>query len=201
MAARRKRPTRRASVRENALRGRPNLTVVRQSISTQTVSTGLAKKWDILSGSAGNPANWWANHDAEIIVARIDGFIAFVPNLNEETIGNAFFQSYAAYWGVIRDDIDNYTHAAVNDRDTFNDPDMPWIRRGETKGLVMSSVDGVAFSFGPKGVGSGMYWPIHWELNVKLAHRDTLWLATNYTDDGEVDNSSWWYKFAIQCRY
>ncbi len=203
MPARRRRTSRRRnSVSANALKGRPNLTRVRQSISTQTITTGSPKIWDILSGGAGNPPNWWANHDSEIVVARVHGFVAFAPNIVEETIGSAFFESYAAYWGIMRNDTTTFNHGGVTTLvDPFNQPDREWMRQGKHKGLVQSSIDSVVFSSGDKGVGSGRYWPIDTTLNVKLAHRETLWLATNYTDDGSIDNSSWWFNLTLDCRY
>ncbi len=194
---------RRTSVKANALKGRPNLTRIRQSVSTQTVATGAPKMWNILSGTTGAPSSWWVNHDGESIVGMITGYVAYVPNLNEEVVGGGFFQSYAAYMGVLRGDRTEFTHGGVSSLiDPFNAPDREWMRQGRHKGVVIVADSTAALFLGPGGGGAvGRLWRIRWPLYVKLSEREVLWLATNYTDDGFVDNSSWWYELTLNVHY
>ncbi len=131
------------------------------------------------------------------------GYVGYTPNISEETLVAGTQQSFAAYPGIIRLDSDqSFDGVAVTD--PFNDPNRSWLWREVDKDNILISVNAgvpgpVTFSMRPSGVGR--VWQINRKVNIKLTARQSLLLVMNYTDDGTIDNASFWFMFYLWLRY
>jgi len=190
----------RTSVRGNALKGRPNQTVVRVSQSTQTVVSGTPKQFQITQG--GSPTNWFTDLDHEVIVDRIKGYIGYVPNANEKTFAAADFESWAGYPAILRLDKDRAADGTA-EYDPFNDPDRGWLWQPiPDKGnfqVAAAGLTGIGMNYLKPTLGH--LWKINITPCVKLTQRQDLVCALNYTADGVWSNSSWWFAFYMWIRY
>ncbi len=179
----------------------PNVTVCRVSISTQTVTTGTAQQRRITLG--GDPPTFWANRDTPVLITRIKGYFGYMPNINEETLVAGTLQSWAGYLGIIKRDELLGGDGPAN-ADPFNDPNAKWLWRRNDKDAITISVNAgvpgaVTFSMRPSGIGR--IFEINQRLNVKISARENLMAVVNYTDDGTIDNASFWFAFWLWCRY
>ncbi len=152
---------------------------------------------------AGEPVGFWTNRDTPVLIQRIKGQVAYLPNISEETLVSGTLQSWAAYPGLLRLDTDQSTEGAAV-TDCFSDPNRPWLWRGIDKDAITISAAGgspgpVTFSMRPSGIGR--VWDINAKLNVLLSARQNLMLIMNYTDDGTIDNASFWFHFYMWLRY
>ncbi len=182
------------------LKTRPNHTCTRMSWSPQTVTSGSPSQKDITDITSGNPADWWKERDKEVVVSKIEGVLIYVPNLNEETGASAELESWSAYAGIIRVDVEQAGNALAQ-MDPFNEPDRPYIWKGQDKGGYVIPATGaltdIMFPFG----GAGHLWRINLRPNIKLSQRERLIVTMNYTADGDVLNSSWRGAFWTHVRY
>ncbi len=177
------------------MKKRPNDTWVRVSMSSQTVNTGDSKQFVLLP--AITPVGESKPLDLafrEVMICNMIGQITWVPNLRERDFSAGdVFESMAAYAGL---GMRNESDTDVS-KDLFTYPDYPWLWRGTQKQVyqVTRGTNKIAYAntLQPGGIQGG------WTFNKKVAWvldpRRRLVLSANYTDDGAVDNSTWWVQF------
>ncbi len=193
-------------IRRNVASGRKNKTRTRTSWSPQTVATGGPQQKDLTGVTVGAPSNWWLNRETEVAITRIRGYVGYTPNLNEENVSpgtpNGYFQSWAAYCGLVRVDQDQAGNGVAT-CDPFNDPDFPWCWIGTDKGVILlpDSVSSSVTFWNGMGPAPGRVWNINMELQMVLSLRQRLIFCMNYTDDGAIDNSSWFGALFLDVRY
>ena len=168
--------------------------------STQTISTGTPVLKGIIQESAGQNAEFLQDH-GELYVRRIQGYLAWYPNLNAFSMVTGTVQAAAMYAGIVTTSRLAFEAGVVSVGDVYLQPDHPWLWTGRQKFLLMSPANMTA-TLGPGAISRcPMGWQLNWRGNRKIETDLPLALVMNYTDDGQLDAGSFWWNFRIYCEW